>query len=117
MEYKEYSESVKRTLAVLQSIEEDNLHMVLGISTEAGELLDVFKKNFAYRKEIDWVNVREEIGDLMWYISNFCTINNLDFEDILLKNVEKLKVRYPEKFTEHDAKNRNLKMERKTLDG
>lgn len=116
MEYKEYAESVRRTMAILPKIEEDNLHMVLGISTEAGELLDVFKKNLAYKKDIDWVNVREEIGDLMWYISNFCTINNLDFGDILLKNVEKLKVRYPDKFTEHNANNRNLNRERETLE-
>lgn len=44
--------------------------MKLGVITEAGELLDVIKKNIAYGKEIDIINVGEEIADMCWYIVN-----------------------------------------------
>lgn len=116
MEIKEYSEQAKRTLADLNNKELDNIHMVLGIFTEGGELADVFKKNLAYGKPIDWINVQEEIGDLMWYIANFCNINNFDLEKIIENNIKKLRSRYPEKFTEYDAINRNLEQERKVLE-
>jgi NTP pyrophosphatase (non-canonical NTP hydrolase) len=94
----------------------DEYHMLFGMITEIGELTDVFKKDLAYKKEIDWVNVEEEVGDLMWYIAGFCRINGFNLEEILDKNVAKLEARYPEKFTEYHAKNRDLENERKILE-
>ena len=35
----------------------------------------------------------------------------------MTKNIEKLRARYPEKFTEFDAQNRNLVVEREILEG
>lgn len=91
-------------------------HALLGIITEAGELFDIYKKNLAYGREVDIVNVEEEIGDMMWYLSKLCRVLNLDFEKILFTNLEKLKARYPEKFTEELANTRNLEKERKILE-
>jgi NTP pyrophosphatase (non-canonical NTP hydrolase) len=94
----------------------DNIHMVLGMQTETAELSDVFKKHLAYNKPIDWVNAKEEIGDLMWYISNFCRINNINLEEIMQTNIEKLKIRFPDKFSQENAINRNLEKERVELE-
>jgi len=116
MQIKQYAEEIKRTLADLQYKEKNNIHMLMGLSTEVGELIDIFKKNFAYKKQIDWINVEEEVCDIMWYLINFCNINNIDIERALDKNIEKLKIRYPEKFTENNAINRNLDDERKILE-
>ncbi len=44
-------------------------HAVIGMGTEAGELLDAYKKHFAYGLPLDITNVKEEIGDIFWYIS------------------------------------------------
>lgn len=115
MNTQEYSQKAIRTMAKLTK-DTDNLHMILGMVTETGELADVFKKNMAYKKEIDWVNVKEEVGDLMWYIINFCSINGFDLEEIMETNIKKLETRYPEKFTEENAINRNLQEERKILE-
>jgi NTP pyrophosphatase (non-canonical NTP hydrolase) len=115
MDIKEYSEKASRTLAsTLPYL--NNLHMILGMVTETGELADIFKKDLAYGKSIDWVNAQEEIGDLMWYIANFCNMNNFDLEAIMENNIKKLQTRYPEKFTQQDAINRNLSAERKVLE-
>lgn len=116
MDFKTYQELSARTGARLANKQLDNIHMAMGMSTEAGELLDVFKKELAYGKEPDWINVEEEIGDEMWYIAGLCTINNLNFDKILEKNVQKLRVRYPELFTEEDANNRKLDIERNILE-
>lgn len=103
-------------MANLENEKDDNIHMVLGMITETGELADVFKKNMAYNKDIDWVNVKEEIGDLMFYVANFCNINHFDLEQIMETNIEKLRARYPEKFTSENALNRNIDKERQILE-
>jgi NTP pyrophosphatase (non-canonical NTP hydrolase) len=121
MKYKDYQNESKRTCPELSNNLRkglaDELHMVIGISTEAGELLDAYKKHFAYGKELDKVNVGEEIADMMWYISNLCRMLNIDYEEMLERNINKLKARYPEKFTQENALNRDLDVERKILEG
>jgi NTP pyrophosphatase (non-canonical NTP hydrolase) len=116
MELKEYMEKAWRTCPTLGTRQADNVHMLFGMLTEAGELTDIFKKNLAYKKPIDWVNAQEEVGDLMWYIVNFCYMNNFDLGEILATNIAKLKARYPEKFTEEKANNRDLGKEREILE-
>ena len=93
----------------------NEIHMVMGITTETGEIVDPYKKHFAYGKVIDYVNVKEEIGDLMWYISNLCNLNDWNLEDILETNINKLRARYPDKFDADLAINRNLVKEKETL--
>lgn len=116
MDLHKYADGVMRTVAVLDPPVMNQYHMVMGISTEAGELLDVFKKYMAYSKDIDWVNVKEEVGDLMFYIVAFCTLNGFNLEKILEQNLSKLQVRYPDKFSEELAQKRNLEKERKILE-
>jgi NTP pyrophosphatase (non-canonical NTP hydrolase) len=78
--------------------------------------MDAFKKSVFYKKPLDKVNVGEEIADIMWYVSNLCRLLNLNFEKLLQNNIDKLKVRFPEKFNEHKALNRDLDSERRTLE-
>jgi NTP pyrophosphatase (non-canonical NTP hydrolase) len=115
MQIKEYCEKANRTCASLVNNEMDNVHMIFGMATEIGEITDAIKKHIAYGKSIDWINVQEEIGDLMWYIANFCVINDFKLEEILANNIKKLRIRYPEKFNEYNANNRDLNAERKIL--
>lgn len=97
------------------------LHAAIGISTEAGEILDAFKKHLIYGKDLDLINVSEELGDITWYIAIMTRyLKNLTGatleDDILELNIDKLKARYPEKFTEEDALNRDLDKERDVLE-
>ena len=117
MNLKTYSKLAKRTLSPIDGVLLNVVHMLLGMSTELGELQDQYKKYIAYGKQLDLINVQEEVGDLMWYIINLCTMLDFDLEKILDQNIAKLKTRYPEKFTEHQALNRNLDDEHKVLTG
>lgn len=92
------------------------LHAAMGIGTEAGELLDAFKRKLFYGKPLDVVNVKEEVGDIMWYIAILLRELDLDFEEILQLNIDKLRARFPDKFTETHALNRDLDAERKILE-
>jgi NTP pyrophosphatase (non-canonical NTP hydrolase) len=90
--------------------------MVYGMLTELGELADSYKKHYAYGKHLDLVNVMEEMGDIMWYWAGMCTITGINASSTLQVNIDKLKARYPEKFDEQLAINRDLDQERRILD-
>lgn len=92
------------------------LHAAVGISTEAGELLDAFKKFVYYGKPLDAVNVKEEISDCLWYIAVMCDAYGFDMEEVMARNIAKLKMRYPDKFTEKAAQVRDLDAERNVLE-
>ena len=116
MKLNDYVKWTGNTCAKLESKLMDNIHMLFGMETEIAELSDIYKKYIAYKKEIDCVNVKEELGDLLFYISSFCRINNFDLEEILETNVKKLESRYPNNFTEYHALKRNLPKEREILE-
>lgn len=85
-------------------------HSVIGIATEATELVEALKNGFP-----DESNVLDEIGDSAWYAS--LAINELgsSWNEVMEKNIEKLRVRYPEKFTTEHANSRNLEEEKKVF--
>lgn len=116
MELKEYQELASRTCANLPTAMDNDLHMVLGLQTEVGELADVYKRALAYKKDIDLVNVKEEVGDIIWYLMNFCTLNKIDIHECLQMNINKLQKRFPNKFNTEDALNRDLDKERAALE-
>jgi NTP pyrophosphatase (non-canonical NTP hydrolase) len=116
MKLNNYVKWTGKTCAKLETESFDVIHMLFGISTEVGELIDPFKKKLAYNKLIDYINVKEEIGDLMFYIASLCRILNFDLEEIIETNIKKLETRYPDNFTEKDAQNRDLTKERKILE-
>lgn len=210
MKLQEYLVQSERTL-IDKGIEFNLLHASCGIITESAELVDAIKRYVYYGKDLDIVNVGEEIGDIYWYLAipireldlkdinvdykrsdhntkldsvdeitqvmmqdkskinliKFCTkltkrcgilsdtiegisvlkdkesqqfkshyntlinvdlpkviahinlilaIFDLDLEQILDKNIYKLQMRYPDKFTEYRALNRHLYLERAVLE-
>ena len=94
---------------------DDVLHALLGIGTEAGELQDMLKKHLMYGKAFDRTNLVEECGDLLWYIALALKTVNVTMSDCMERNIKKLQVRYPQKFTTENALNRNLEQEARVL--
>lgn len=92
------------------------LHAALGACTEVGELQDMIKKHLIYSKEFDRVNVLEECGDILWYIALALDATGFTMEQAMERNIAKLRKRFPDKFTEELAKNRDLDAERKALE-
>lgn len=70
------------------------LHMAVGISGEAGELLDAIKKAVIYNKCLDRANVVEELGDLEFYMEGLRMGLGITREETLLANKVKLYKRY-----------------------
>lgn len=91
------------------------LHAIMGIVTESAEIMDAYKKYSIYGTELDAVNLKEEIGDIMWYIGLLCQALDIPLEECLAANEAKLRVRYPKGFSEEAALNRDINNERKVL--
>ena len=98
----------------------DLFHASIGMTTEVGELSDVVKKHLFYNKPIDWVNLAEEIGDIMWYVALAARVveknTGKPLSRILDENINKLKKRYPDSFSYDKAVSRDLVGERKELE-
>jgi len=84
-------ESIIRDLTPLKA---HLLHAVVGISGEAGELLDAIKKHVIYNRELDIQNVIEELGDIEFYAEMLRSKLNLTREEIIEANIKKLSKRY-----------------------
>lgn len=92
------------------------IHCILGLASEIGEFADQLKKHIFYGKELDKVNLMEELADNQWYAAQGFDAVGYEMEEAQNKVINKLKVRYPDKFSQYDATHRNLDAERKELE-
>lgn len=111
-DHKSYDHVVERITPKITRL----LHAALGLSTEANEFADQLKKYLIYGKELDVTNLIEELGDLAWFINLACDELETSFEEIQEININKLKARYGEKYSDDKAINRDLKKEREALE-
>jgi NTP pyrophosphatase (non-canonical NTP hydrolase) len=98
------------------TLQERLIHGILGKSTESGELLESLLLSVTTGEPPDFVNIGEEIGDGMWYDAILLKCIDRDIEQIQEQNIAKLRARFPNKFTEEAAENRDLAAERKILE-
>lgn len=85
--FKQYVPLAVRTLNDLGSETKNSFHMKSGMATELGEILDPIKKHVAYGKELDVINIKEEVGDLLWYFA--CNLHlTTENEEVLEKICE-----------------------------
>lgn len=93
----------------------DLLHMAVGISGEAGELLDAVKKHTVYNKDINRENIVEELGDLEFYMEGLRQVLKISREETLEANITKLatgkNARYKDGYTDAAAQARADKMD------
>jgi len=116
----EYMKNVKRSESPnFKMISKRLIHGAIGICTEAGELTDVLKKALFYNRTLDYIDLwklEEEIGDIFWYLGLMCDELGVTFEEVMDKNIKKLKERYPNQFTEEDEQNRDYQREKEAAE-
>tara|TARA_Y100000813_G_scaffold105445_1_gene75305 strand:- start:354 stop:752 length:399 start_codon:yes stop_codon:yes gene_type:complete len=82
----------------------------IGIASEGGEFSEIVKKVTFQGKPMDEdtkFHMKRELGDIMWYWVNSCRALDLDPNEVIAENVEKLKARYPGgSFDVHYSENR-----------
>jgi len=115
LDWKKYGLGKEKYLTcTLQEASEELLFNMVALSSNLG---DIFKKELAYKKLHHPKEVKELLEEILELLVIFCEINDIDFGKGLERNIEKLKVRYPAKFTEKHAISRDLEKERDVLEG
>lgn len=86
------------------------LTFALGASAEMGEAIEIIKKCLLQGKlfnEDAKIHLTKEISDTFWYLAQFCIAMDVNFEDIMQINYDKLSARYPEgTFSVYRSENR-----------
>jgi NTP pyrophosphatase (non-canonical NTP hydrolase) len=99
--YEQFVQSIVKPghdiLVQLTPLQASMMHMAVGISGEAGELLDAIKKHSIYQKPLDFENVKEEAGDILFYLTGLLNDVGITLNECIEANREKLSKRYPNK--------------------
>lgn len=114
--YEQFVQSIVKPghdiLVQLTPLQASMMHMAVGISGEAGELLDAVKKHAIYQKELDFENVKEEAGDILFYLTGLLNDVGITLNECIEANREKLSKRYPNKcYSNADAIKRADKLD------
>lgn len=74
--------------------------LAIGISTEASELLDIFR--FKDEKQVEEImngekreDVLDEIADVFYFVLRFAQMNNIDLSKELKRKIDKNSKKYP----------------------
>jgi NTP pyrophosphatase (non-canonical NTP hydrolase) len=94
------------------------MNWLLGLAGEAGELCNLVKKLTFHKSQDgilsvnysmdDWKKMVDELGDILWYVSQVADWLGVPLENVMSRNVEKLKARYPEQFPTDVGKDAHL---------
>ena len=103
-----YQKSAARTINKDLYPEEVEMHALYGMAGEIGELQSLYQKAFQGHK-FDEEHAKKELGDLLWFIAEYCTVMNWDLADVMLTNLGKLAARFPDGFEAEKSLNRDPK--------
>jgi NTP pyrophosphatase (non-canonical NTP hydrolase) len=99
MDLNDYQERAKGTIQEYNSTDQENFFLgYLGLAGEAGSVLTILKKlirdgdGFGSFKE----NLKEELGDVLWYVAVIASHYDLPLEEIAASNLLKVRDRYEE---------------------
>jgi NTP pyrophosphatase (non-canonical NTP hydrolase) len=99
MEFKEYQNGAAKTIQKYIADEKINEFIpFLGIIGEAGSVLTELKKKLRDGEGYPafYGKLKEELGDVLWYISTIATQNKIDLDEIAKNNLEKINDRFAE---------------------
>ena len=99
MTINEYQKLAMTTLNPALSGKDVLINGVMGLCGEAGEAIDIVKKHLAQGHELDREKLIKELGDVAWYLAETATALDISLEEVLQRNIDKLRARYPEGFS------------------
>ena len=106
MTINEYQKLAMTTLNPELSRKDMLINGVMGLCGESGEAIDIVKKHLHQGHELDREKLIKELGDIAWYLAETATALDVSLEEVLERNIEKLRSRYPEGFSTERSVNR-----------
>ena len=73
------------------------IHALHGMASELGEIHSIYQHTFQ-GEQLNKLHVQKELGDLLWFIAEYCTSQEWSLESIMQMNIDKLQKRYPNGF-------------------
>lgn len=98
MEANAYQDLASRTINKSNSSDQLEYHALHGMVGEIGELHSLYQKEYQGHT-FDEEHAKKELGDLCWFIAEYCTAKGWNLSDVMQMNIDKLKARYPEGFS------------------
>jgi len=98
MTINEYQQLAMRTLNPSLDKKDVLINGVMGLCGESGEAIDIVKKHLAQGHALDREALIKELGDVAWYLAETAYALDIALEDVLSRNIDKLKLRYPQGF-------------------
>ncbi|MBU3942855.1 nucleoside triphosphate pyrophosphohydrolase family protein [Patescibacteria group bacterium] len=96
MTFEEYQKLSRKT-AIYPDKDNNFIYPTLGLTGEAGEVAEKIKKvlrdNNGVVDDLKRQEIKKELGDVLWYLSQIATELDLSLDDIATFNVEKLSSR------------------------
>jgi NTP pyrophosphatase (non-canonical NTP hydrolase) len=105
MDFDEYQDTAAFTDQFRDKRDESDLMIpLLGLAGETGTLLAEFKKKIRDRESYEGFNEKaeEELGDILWYVSNIASRLDLSLSTIASKNLQKTGERWPTGAESHE---------------
>ena len=106
MTINEYQKLALTTLNPELSKKDVLINGVMGLCGESGEAIDIVKKHLHQGHELDREKLIKELGDIAWYLAETAAALDVSLEEVLERNIEKLRSRYPEGFSAERSVNR-----------
>ena len=102
MNMTDYQALAARTINPEQPDKERLINFVFGLAGETGETIDLLKKIIYHGHDLETNRdkLTMELGDCLWYIAGIATAAGITLDDIATRNIEKLRRRYPDGFSE-----------------
>ena len=109
MNIMDYQVKAKRTINRDLQDDERISELVFGVNGEIGEVTELLKKSIYHGHPLEIKKLAEEIGDVMWYLTNIATLYGIPMTYILDENIKKLNERYPDGYSNEKSINRKEK--------
>ena len=97
MRANEYQRLAARTINKELNDSEMGYHALFGMVGEIGEIHSLYQKVYQGHG-LDADHLKKELGDLLWFIAEFCTSYGWELEEVMGINIDKLMKRFPEGF-------------------
>ena len=93
----EYQKLASRTVDKNLTKIGQEAHALHGMVSEIGELHAIYQKVYQGHP-MELSHMAKEVGDLLWFIAEYCTALGWNLEDVMEMNIQKLIKRYPDGF-------------------
>lgn len=93
---KEYQEFCKKAWS--STVQNNQLYFAVGLAGEVGEVCEEVKKAYRDDRDFDKEKLTNELGDVLWYLTNIASKAGITLEEVMQQNIKKLTKRHGDSY-------------------